>query len=86
MGEVDYVYGSPDSPQDQVAFSAFVNAMHERDMMALTRAVKTKARGPGAPKLGVLCPVPGWGDMNIDLCYWAQARLFFVSVCCCRRD
>jgi hypothetical protein len=81
MGDVDYVYGAPDSAQEQVAFSAFVNAMNERGMIALTRAVKTKARGPGAPKLGVLYPCPGWGDSNIDLCYWTQVRvcLFYLQ-------
>ncbi|TFK47939.1 SPOC domain-like protein [Heliocybe sulcata] len=56
MGEVYYVWADPSSPQQQVAFSSIVQAMFERDLMAIARWVN---KDGAEPKMGVLYPDVG---------------------------
>ena len=66
MGEISYVFGSPTSVPEQLAFSSVVQAMFDKGVLAIARMVRTDS---GEPKMGVLSPVP-WG--NLDMLLWAQ--------------
>ncbi|KAF9524665.1 ku80-like protein [Crepidotus variabilis] len=66
MGEIQYIWGDPSSPQQQVALSSIVQAMYEKGSMAIARWV---SRDGMDPKMGVLYPVP---FDNVDCLIWAQ--------------
>ncbi|KAI0932900.1 hypothetical protein AcW2_001392 [Taiwanofungus camphoratus] len=53
MSEVTYIWADPASPLQQVALSAIVQAMYEKDAMAIARWV---SRDSIDPKMGVLAP------------------------------
>ncbi|KAF8575921.1 ku80-like protein [Ramaria rubella] len=51
IGEVQYVWADPDSSREQVAFSSIVQAMFEKQAMAIVRWVSKSD-----PKMGILMP------------------------------
>lgn len=53
MGEIQYVWADPSSPQQQVAISSIVQAMYEKEVMAIARWVTKDGMDP---KMGVLWP------------------------------
>ncbi|KAK0465650.1 SPOC domain-like protein [Armillaria novae-zelandiae] len=67
MGEIQYVWADPSSPQQQVALSSIVQAMYEKDVMAIARWVTKDAMDP---KMGVLSPTI---FDKVDCLLWAQA-------------
>lgn len=66
MGELSYVYASPTSIPDQLAFSSIVQAMYEKGVLAIARMV---SREGADPKMGILSPVV-WP--NVDVLLWVQ--------------
>ncbi|KAF8845541.1 ku80-like protein [Paxillus ammoniavirescens] len=66
MSEVWYVYASPTSVPDQLAFSSIVQAMYEKGVLAIARMV---TRDGADPKMGVLSPVVWPG---VDVLLWVQ--------------
>lgn len=68
LGEVQYVWADPSSPQQQVALSSIVQAMYEKDSMAIARWVTKDGMDP---KMGVLSPVV---FDEVDCLLWAQVR------------
>ncbi|KAG2132365.1 SPOC like C-terminal domain-containing protein [Suillus clintonianus] len=66
MGEVQYIWADPGSPQQQVALSSIVQAMYEKGVLAIARWV---SRDGMDPKMGVLAPSV---DTNIDFLLWVQ--------------
>ncbi|KAF8547086.1 SPOC domain-like protein [Imleria badia] len=66
MGEISYVYASPSSVPDQLAFSSIVQAMFEKGVLAIARMVRTEG---GDPKMGILSPIV-WP--NVDVLLWVQ--------------
>ncbi|KAG9310306.1 SPOC domain-like protein [Chiua virens] len=66
MGEVAYVYASPTSVPEQLAFSSIVQAMYSRGVLAIARMVRTEGADP---KMGILAPVP---ETKVDQLLWAQ--------------
>ncbi|KAF8139796.1 SPOC domain-like protein [Boletus edulis] len=66
MGEISYVYASPTSVPDQLAFSSIVQAMSGKGVLAIARMV----RSDGAdPKMGILLPIV-WE--KVDILLWVQ--------------
>ena len=53
MGEVQYIWGDPDSPTHQVALSSIVQAMYEKGVVGVVRYV---AREGSDPRMGVIMP------------------------------
>ncbi|KAH7883997.1 SPOC domain-like protein [Phlebopus sp. FC_14] len=66
LSELSYVYASPTSAADQIAFSSIVQAMYEKGVMAIARMV---GRDGADPKMGVLAPVV-WE--KVDVLLWVQ--------------
>ncbi|KIJ21356.1 hypothetical protein PAXINDRAFT_123034 [Paxillus involutus ATCC 200175] len=66
MSEVWYIYASPTSVPDQLAFSSIVQAMYEKGVLAIARMV---TRDGADPKMGVLSPVVWPG---VDVLLWVQ--------------
>ncbi|KAF8971598.1 SPOC domain-like protein [Flammula alnicola] len=66
MGEVQYIWADPSSPQQQVALSSIAKAMAEKKVMAIARWV---SRDEMDPKMGVLTPVL---LDNVDCLLWSQ--------------
>jgi len=66
MGELSYVYASPTSVPDQLAFSSIVQAMYEKGVLAIARMVRSDNADP---KMGVLSPIV-WPD--VDVLLWVQ--------------
>ncbi|KAG8220208.1 SPOC domain-like protein [Butyriboletus roseoflavus] len=66
MGELSYVYASPTSIPDQLAFSSIVQAMYEKGVLAIARMVSREGLDP---KMGVLSPIV-WP--NVDVLLWVQ--------------
>ncbi|KAH7926187.1 SPOC domain-like protein [Leucogyrophana mollusca] len=66
MGEVQYIWADPGSPQQQVALSSIVQAMYEKDVMAIARWVSKDGMDP---KMGVLAPSM---FEKIDCLLWVQ--------------
>ncbi|PPQ66770.1 hypothetical protein CVT26_009756 [Gymnopilus dilepis] len=66
MGEIQYIWADPASPQQQVALSAIVQAMADSKRMAIARWV---SRDGMDPKMGVLLPVVQEG---VHFLLWAQ--------------
>ncbi|KIJ59827.1 hypothetical protein HYDPIDRAFT_118081 [Hydnomerulius pinastri MD-312] len=66
MSELSYIYGSPSSAPDQLAFSSIVQAMYEKGVLAIARMV---LRDGADPKMGVLSPVV-WE--KVDVLLWVQ--------------
>ncbi|KIY45729.1 SPOC domain-like protein [Fistulina hepatica ATCC 64428] len=66
MGEIQFVYGSPALPLQQVALSSLVRAMEAREIMAIARWT---LKDGSDPKMGVLrpCAFP-----DVDCLLWAQ--------------
>jgi len=54
MDEIQYIWADPSSPQQQVALSSIIQAMEEKNFMAIARWV---SRDGMDPKMGVLKPV-----------------------------
>ncbi len=67
MGEVQYVWADPSSPQQQVALSSIVQAMYEKGVLAIARWVTKDGMDP---KMGVLSPTI---FDKVDCLLWAQA-------------
>ncbi|KAK0208010.1 SPOC domain-like protein [Desarmillaria ectypa] len=65
MGEIQYVWADPSSPQQQVALSAIVQAMYEKGVMAIARWVTEDGMDP---KMGVLSPMM---FNKVDCLLWA---------------
>ncbi len=65
MGEIQYVWGDPDQPNNQVALSSIVRAMQEKKVYAIARWVTKDDR---APKMGVLAPS---SFEEVDCLLWA---------------
>ena len=68
MGEILYVWADPSSPQQQAALSSVVQAMYQKDSMAIARLV---TRDGMDPKMGVLLPTV---FDRVDCFLWAQVR------------
>ncbi|KAK0232849.1 SPOC domain-like protein [Armillaria fumosa] len=66
MGEIQYVWADPSSPQQQVALSSIVQAMYEKGVMAIARWVTKDGMDP---KMGVLSPTI---FDKVDCLLWAQ--------------
>ncbi|KAG1738615.1 SPOC domain-like protein [Suillus paluster] len=66
MGEVQYIWADPGSPQQQVALSSIVQAMYEKGVLAIARWVSKDGMDP---KMGVLSPSI---FTNIDCLLWVQ--------------
>ncbi|KAG6902972.1 hypothetical protein C0995_008545 [Termitomyces sp. Mi166 len=66
MGEIQYVWADPSSAKQQAALSSIVQAMYEKDAMAIARWVTKDGMDP---KMGVLTPVV-WDE--VDCLLWAQ--------------
>ncbi|GLB36606.1 putative SPOC domain-like protein [Lyophyllum shimeji] len=66
MGEVQYVWADPASAQQQVALSSIVQAMYEKNVMAIARWVTKDGMDP---KMGVLTPVV---LEEVDCFLWVQ--------------
>ncbi|KAI5986333.1 SPOC like C-terminal domain-containing protein [Pisolithus albus] len=66
LSEVFYVFATPTSAPDQIAFSSIVQAMYERGVLAIARMVRSDGT---EPKMGVLSPIV-WP--KVDLLLWAQ--------------
>ncbi|KZT42746.1 SPOC domain-like protein [Sistotremastrum suecicum HHB10207 ss-3] len=66
MGEMQHVWADRALGQNQVAFGSLVQAMHRKDLVAITRWV---SRDSADPKMGVLMPKV-WD--KIDSFLWAQ--------------
>jgi Ku70/Ku80 beta-barrel domain len=84
MGEVQYVWANPDSPQQQVALSSLVEAMDRLNMYAIARWV---TRDMSDAKMGVLAPCR---FQNVDCLLWVQVlgqfafhrRILIVCIRC----
>jgi len=70
MGEIQYVWADPSSPQQQVALSSIVRAMHDRSRMAIARWI---SKDGADPKMGVLYPVL---FDNVHCLVWSQVSRF----------
>lgn len=70
MSEISYVYASPSSVADQLAFSSIVQAMYEKGVLAIARMVRSEG---GDPKMGILSPIV-WP--NVDVLLWVQVYPF----------
>ncbi|KAH0590171.1 hypothetical protein H2248_000344 [Termitomyces sp. 'cryptogamus'] len=66
MGEIQYVWADPNSAKQQAAFSSIVQAMYEKDAIAIARWVTKDGMDC---KMGVLTPVV-WDE--VDCLLWAQ--------------
>jgi ATP-dependent DNA helicase 2 subunit 2 len=75
MGEVQYVWANPDSPQQQVALSSLVKAMDRLNMYAIARWV---TRDMSDAKMGVLAPCR---FQKVDCLLWVQVLCRFASQC-----
>jgi ATP-dependent DNA helicase 2 subunit 2 len=71
MGEIQYIWAEPTSPQQQVALSSIAQAMLEKECMAIARWV---SRDGMDPKMGVL--VPGEFD-KVDCLLWSPVLIYF---------
>jgi ATP-dependent DNA helicase 2 subunit 2 len=69
MSEVQFLWPDTSSGKAQVEFSSIVQAMHKKDLVAVSRWV---TRDHGDPKMGILIPRL-WG--NIDSLSWVQVCL-----------
>ncbi|KIY64504.1 SPOC domain-like protein, partial [Cylindrobasidium torrendii FP15055 ss-10] len=65
MGEIQYVWGEPENPNQQVAMSSLVRGMMQKKVYAIARWVSKDER---APKMGVLSPV---SFEEVDCLIWA---------------
>jgi ATP-dependent DNA helicase 2 subunit 2 len=74
LGEIQYVWADPSLPQQQVAMSSIVQAMYEKNVMAIARWVTKDGMDP---KMGVLAPSV---FENVDCLLWAQVRPDYVCV------
>ncbi|KAK0456861.1 SPOC domain-like protein [Armillaria borealis] len=66
IGEIQYVWADPSSPQQQVALSSIVQAMYEKGVLAIARWVTKDGMDP---KMGVLSPTT---FDKVDCLLWAQ--------------
>ncbi|KZT08940.1 SPOC domain-like protein [Laetiporus sulphureus 93-53] len=66
MSEVSYIWADQKQPKQQVALSAIVQAMYEKECMAIARMVRSDGTDP---KMGVLSPVM---FENVDCLLWVQ--------------
>ncbi|KAJ7139489.1 SPOC like C-terminal domain-containing protein [Mycena epipterygia] len=66
LGEIQYVWGDPAQPEQQVAISSIAQAMFEKDAMAIARWVSKDGMDA---KMGVLAPCIAEG---VDCLLWAQ--------------
>lgn len=73
MGEVQYVWADPKTPNAQVALSSLVEAMDNLNMYAITRWV---SKENSDPKMGVLAPCR---FQKVDCFLWVQV-LHLLSV------
>ena len=69
MGEVQYVWADPGSPNQQVALSSIVQAMTLAKVMAIARWVSKDGMDP---KMGVLAPC---SFDKVDCLLWVQVRI-----------
>lgn len=72
MDEIHYVWADPSSPQQQVALSSIVQAMHEKNCMAIARWV---SRDGMDPKMGVLVPIV---FDKVDCLIWSHVSHFMM--------
>lgn len=73
MSEVQFLWADTSSGKAQVEFSSIVQAMHQRDLVAVSRWV---TRDNGDPRMGILIPRL-WE--NIDSLSWVQVRFKVVQ-------
>ncbi|XP_006454821.1 hypothetical protein AGABI2DRAFT_148177 [Agaricus bisporus var. bisporus H97] len=66
MGEIQYIWAEPTDPQQQVALSSMVQAMREKECVAIARWV---SRDDMDPKMGVLYPE---AFERVECFLWAQ--------------
>lgn len=69
MGEIQYIWADPSSPQQQVAISSIVQAMCEKEVMAIARWVTKDGMDP---KMGVLWPTR---FDKVDCLLWSHVCL-----------
>lgn len=72
MGEVQYIWADPSSPQQQVALSSIVQAMYEKGSVAIARWVSKDGMDP---KMGVLYPEV---FDKVECFLWVQVCLFIL--------
>ena len=77
MDEIHYVWADPSSPQQQVALSSIIQAMHEKNCMGIARWV---SRGGMDPKMGVLVPIL---FDKVDCLIWSHVSYFVGYLMCC---
>ncbi|KAM6497865.1 SPOC domain-like protein [Amanita muscaria] len=66
MGEISYVWADNNSPQQQAALSSIVQAMYQKEVVAIARRVTKDGMDP---KMGVLVPVT---LDKVDCLLWTQ--------------
>ncbi|KAJ7674432.1 SPOC like C-terminal domain-containing protein [Mycena rosella] len=66
LGEIQYVWGDPAQPEQEVAISSIAQAMYEKNAMAIARWVSKDGMDA---KMGVLAPCIAEG---VDCLLWAQ--------------
>ncbi|KAF7340174.1 SPOC domain-like protein [Mycena venus] len=66
LGEIQYVWGDPTQPEQQVAISSIAQAMFEKNAMAIARWISKDGMDA---KMGVLAPCIAEG---VDCLLWAQ--------------
>lgn len=88
MGDQYFVLPSPGQTGSNLTFSAFINAMIERNSCAIVRFVgkshmdnkKSKMVWPD-PKMGIMWPVCE-GGTHVEFCYWCRVTLPSCSASC----
>jgi len=73
MGEIQYIWADPSSPQQQVAVSSIVQAMYEKGSVAITRWVSKDGMDA---KMGILFPEV---FEKVECFLWAQVLLLHYS-------
>jgi ATP-dependent DNA helicase 2 subunit 2 len=66
MGEIQFIWADPASPQQQVALSSLVQALYEKGFVAIARWVSKDGMDP---KMGVLYPET---FDKVDCLLWCQ--------------
>ncbi|KAF7310439.1 Ku domain-containing protein [Mycena chlorophos] len=66
MGEIQYIWGDPSQPAQQVAISSIAQAMYEKDSMAIARWVSKDGMDA---KMGVIAPCI---DEGVDFLLWSH--------------
>jgi ATP-dependent DNA helicase 2 subunit 2 len=72
MGEVQYIWADPGSPNQQVALSSIVQGMRAAKVMGIARWVSKDGMDP---RMGVVTPCI---FDKVDCLLWAQVRIWLL--------